>query len=65
MFGLFKKNTIKKLEKKYSEIMTKAVNAQRNGDINLFSELSYEAEGILNKIDQEKEKEKEKEKSKN
>jgi hypothetical protein len=55
MFGLFKKNPVEKLEKQYSSIMTKAVEAQRNGDIKTFSTLSFEAEEILKKIDKIKE----------
>lgn len=56
MFGIFKKSIIKKLEIQYSDISTRAFQAQRNGNIELYSELSYEAEKILKAIDEEKEK---------
>ncbi len=52
MFGLFKKNTTKKLEKKYADLMTKAVEAQRNGNIDLYSKLSFEADEILKEIEE-------------
>ncbi|WP_372655775.1 DUF6435 family protein [Halobacteriovorax sp.] len=55
MFGLFKKNTTKKVEKKYADLMTKAVEAQRNGNIDLYSKLSFEADEILKEIDSLKE----------
>jgi hypothetical protein len=44
MFSLFKKDPIKKLEEKYRLIMEQAINAQRNGDIEKFSRLSFEAD---------------------
>ena len=50
MFDLFKKDPIKKLEEKYRIIMEQAINAQRNGDIEKYSRLSYEADQIDKKI---------------
>jgi len=54
MFGFFKKNSLKKLEQKYSNMMTKAIEAQRNGNIRLYSEISFEADKILKKIESQK-----------
>lgn len=51
MFGLFKKDSAKKLEKKYAEIMEKAVHAQRNGKLELYGELIKESEQISKEID--------------
>ncbi len=51
MFNLFKKDPIKKLEAEYSEFLSKSVNAQRRGDIELYSELAFEADKILKKIE--------------
>ncbi len=50
MFGLFKKDPIKKLETAYRHKMEAAVAAQRNGDIEKFSELSSEADKIDKEI---------------
>lgn len=51
MFGLFKKDPVKKLEDEYSKKMEEAINAQRNGDIDGFSKLSFEADEIDKKIE--------------
>jgi hypothetical protein len=50
MFGLFKTDPIKKLEKQYREKMEEAIRAQRNGNIQAFSKLSFEADQIDKKI---------------
>ncbi len=50
MFGLFKKNPIKKLETQYAEIMEKAMNIQRSGDLKHYAKLIEESEGILDQI---------------
>lgn len=55
MFGLFKKDPIQKLEIEYANILEKAVEAQRNGNIELYSQLSFDAEKILNEIDRHNE----------
>ncbi|PKF61023.1 hypothetical protein CW745_11975 [Psychromonas sp. psych-6C06] len=46
MFSLFKSNPIKKLNKQLSRKLEEAMNAQRNGNIRLYSQLSYEAQEI-------------------
>lgn len=52
MFGLFKQDPLQKLEKEYEKTMEQAVQAQRNGNIDLFSKLSQDADNILKKIDE-------------
>ena len=51
MFNLFKKNNEKKLQNEYENLMSKAVDAQRNGNIKLYAELSFKADEVLKKID--------------
>ena len=58
MFGLFKKDPIKKLTKEHQQIMEKAVHAQRNGNIELYGELSFEADKIYKKIEELKKEQK-------
>lgn len=58
MFGLFKRDPIKKLVKEQNLLLEKAMHAQRNGNMALFANLSYQADEIRKKIeDLEKEKE--------
>lgn len=52
MFGLFKNDPIKKLQKEYEKKMEQAVQRQRNGDIDGYSTLSQEADEIAKKIDE-------------
>jgi len=51
MFGFLKTDPVKKLEKEYSNLMERAVEAQRNGNIDLYSELSFESEKVLKQIE--------------
>ena len=46
MFGLFKRDPRKKLEEEYHQLLEKAMQAQRSGDIRLYSELSEQADGV-------------------
>ena len=55
MMGLFKKSPLKKWEKERDILVSKAFQAQRNGDIRLYSSLTSEAETLREKIDQLKE----------
>ncbi len=55
MFGLFKKDPVKKLEKEYEAILEKARDTQRSGDIKGYAKLMGESEEILKKIDELKE----------
>ena len=52
MFGLFKSSPVKKWQKEYDGLLTRAFQAQRNGNIRLYSSLTAEAEAIKVKIDQ-------------
>lgn len=51
MFSIFKKDPSAKLQKEYQEVLEQAMQAQRKGDIRLYSELSDKAEGIANTLD--------------
>ncbi len=52
MFGLFKKDPIKKLEKEYEKLMEEAMQIQRGGDIKAYSAKVAEAEEVMKKIDE-------------
>jgi len=52
MFGFFKKDPIKKLEKKHAALLTKAMEVQRTGDLRHYAQLIEESETIQTKIDQ-------------
>ena len=51
MFGMFRKSPLKKWEQEHSILLTKAFNAQRNGDIRQYSTLTAEAEALREKIE--------------
>ena len=51
MFGLFKKSPLKQWEREHGTLLTKAFNAQRNGDIRQYSMLTAEAEALREKIE--------------
>ena len=44
MFGLFKKDPKKQLDKEYRALLEQAMQAQRSGDIRGYSELTEKAE---------------------
>lgn len=50
MFSLFKKDPIKKLDDEYSNKLEEAMLAQRSGDIQLYSELTAQAQAIAKQI---------------
>ncbi|WP_420459789.1 DUF6435 family protein [Neolewinella sp.] len=50
MFGLFKKDPLKKLEKEYSRLLEEAMALQRGGDIKGYAAKSAEAEAVMDKI---------------
>ena len=50
MFGLFKKDPLKKLQKEYEAKLEEAMHMQRNGKIREYSSLTSEAEDIRLKI---------------
>ncbi len=52
MFNIFKTDPAKKLQKLYEKKLEEAMQAQRNGNIELFAKLSVEAESLLKKLDE-------------
>jgi hypothetical protein len=50
MFSIFKKNPLKKLNKKYEAKLEQAMHAQRNGDIKSYSMITAEADKIAVEI---------------
>ena len=50
MFGLFKKDPIKQLEKDYSRFLQEAMALQRGGDIKGYAAKSAEAEAVMDRI---------------
>ena len=51
MFGLFNRSPLKKWQKEHGLLLTRAFQAQRNGDIRLYSQLTAEAEVLREKIE--------------
>jgi hypothetical protein len=52
MFGLFKKDPVKKLEAQYAKLMEEAMHIQRSGDLKLYAVKIEEAEELLRKIEE-------------
>lgn len=52
MFGLFKKDPVKKLEKEHARLLEEAMQLQRGGDIKAFAAKSAEAEEVAKKIEE-------------
>jgi molybdenum-dependent DNA-binding transcriptional regulator ModE len=52
MFGFLKKKPKEKLEAAYAQKLTQAVEAQRNGKIELYAQLTVESEEILKQIEE-------------
>ncbi|CAH1001904.1 hypothetical protein LEM8419_02818 [Neolewinella maritima] len=50
MFGLFKKDPVKQLEKDYSRLLEESMALQRKGDIKGYAAKSAEAEAVMDKI---------------
>lgn len=50
MFGLFKKDPVKKLEEKHKALLEKAMQVQRSGDLRAYAVLVQEAEALEMKI---------------
>ena len=55
MFGLFKKDPIKKLQVQYEQKLEEAMFVQRNGDMRKYAALTEEAEAIKKSLDELKE----------
>lgn len=51
MFRLFNSSPLRKWEGQHKALATKAFEAQRNGNIRLYSSLTAEAEALREKID--------------
>jgi hypothetical protein len=51
MFGLFKSNPAKKLQRQYDKVLEQSMHAQRKGDMRLFAELTSQAEQLWRQID--------------
>ncbi len=50
MFGFFKKDPVKALEKEHEKLMEEAMNLQRNGDLKGYATKLSEAEAVMDKI---------------
>ena len=50
MFGLFKKNPTKELEKKHQRLMEEAMTIQRSGDLKAYAAKIEEAEAVMDQI---------------
>ena len=51
MFGFFKKDPIKQLEKKYYALLEKGRDIQRSGDLRLYAQIMTQADEVLKKMD--------------
>jgi hypothetical protein len=51
MFGLFKKDPVKALEKKYEKLLEEAMQLQRGGDIKGYAAKMAEAEEVQKEIE--------------
>ena len=52
MFGFFKKDPVKKLKKEYLQLMEKARDIQRSGDVKTASLVYEEADAIAKKMEE-------------
>ena len=52
MFGLFKSDPLKVLQKKYALKLEEGIKAQRNGDIRGYAMITEEAEALYKQIQQ-------------
>ena len=50
MFGLFKKDPIKKLEEEYKRLLEQGMRAQRNGDMRSYADLTQRANEKLKEL---------------
>lgn len=56
MFGLFKKDPLKKMEKQYLDLLEEAMQIQRKGDIKGYSEKIAQADALQKQMEEEKKK---------
>ncbi|OBP14826.1 hypothetical protein A5320_14010 [Rheinheimera sp. SA_1] len=52
MFGLFKKDPVKKLRQQYDQKLEQAMLAQRSGNLRLFADLTAESEALWQQVQQ-------------
>ena len=52
MFGLFKKDPVKKLRQQYDQKLEQAMLAQRSGNLRLFADLTAESELLWQQLEQ-------------
>ncbi|MBU1438553.1 MAG: Lacal_2735 family protein [Gammaproteobacteria bacterium] len=52
MFGLFKKDPVKKLRQQYDQKLEQAMLAQRSGNLRLFADLTAESEALWAQLQQ-------------
>jgi hypothetical protein len=52
MFGLFKKDPVKKLRQQYDQKLEQAMLAQRSGNLRLFADLTAESEVLWQQLEQ-------------
>ena len=52
MFGFLKRDPVKKLQQQHDALTTEAFQAQRNGDIRGYSDLTAQAEALREEIEQ-------------
>ena len=57
MFGIFKKSPSKQWQQEYEVLVSRAFQAQRNGNIRLYSTLTADAEQLRQKIEAHKSRE--------
>ena len=60
MFGLFRASKAQKLKKQYHALLEQAMEAQRSGNIRLYSELSEQADGVMKEFQEAEKNEAEK-----
>lgn len=51
MFGLFKKDPVKKLEKEYYALLEKATAVQRSGDLKAYARMIEKSEDLWKQIE--------------
>ena len=51
MFGLFKSDPVKKLQKQYERLSEQAMGAQRSGNMERFAQLTSQAEAVGKELD--------------
>jgi hypothetical protein len=56
VFGLFRKDPVKKLEKEYARKLELARDLQRKGDIVAYSKMAAEADVVLKQLEAEERK---------